>query len=83
MQTEIASIVSPAEKLNQLRQLLDANGVTRPHTMWMNGEQLRALMGRIGKFPHHRDGPLKPTQHYKYNLEFNRFYEAEPWKPTW
>lgn len=75
--------VSPAEKLFQLRQCLDANGVPRPHILWLSGQALAVLMSTIGKTPHPKDGSLKPAQHYKYNLEFNRFYEAQPWRPTW
>lgn len=75
--------VSPAEYLNQLRQLLDANRIPRPHIIWLNGEQLAALMPRIGKVPFPKDGPIVHTQHYRYNLEFNRFYAAQPWKPSW
>lgn len=76
-------LISPAEKLNQLRQLLDANHVPRPHIMWLNGEQLAGLMRSIGKIPFHKDPPIIYSQHYRYNLEFNRYYAAQPWKPSW
>lgn len=75
--------VSPGDLLHQMRQLLDANGVRRPHVMWLTGEYLVPLLKRIGKIAHYKDGPIKPQQLYKYNLDYNRFYEAEPWKPTW
>lgn len=76
-------IVSPLEKLNQLRQCLDANGVPRPHIIWLSGAQLAELLPRIGKIPFHKDGPIIHSQHYKYNLEYNRYYAAQPWRPTW
>lgn len=75
--------VPPEQRLLQLRNMLDANGVPRPHILWFRGHELPAFLKMVGKEVYFRDGPIIPTELYKYNLDFNRFYVTTPWVPNW
>lgn len=78
-----ALAVTPGQRLFQLRSMLDANKVPRPHIMWFRGHELEPFLKTIGKLPYHRDGPIIADQIYKYNVDFHRFYPATPWVPKW
>lgn len=69
------------EFTNQFRQLLDANGVLKPHIIWLPGHALRALFDALGKKPFYKDGVLEAEKVYRFNLCTGRFREAEPFNP--
>ncbi len=66
------------QRANQVRALLEANGVPRPHILWLSGEALGPFMESIGKVPFFKDGPIEHGKLYRYNLDFGRFREVEP-----
>lgn len=68
-------------QLNQLRALLDENGVPKPHIIWISGRALAPLLEKIGKPPFWKDGAIHPDQLYRYNLCTGRFRKAEPFNP--
>ena len=74
----IPATFTQRQRFNQIRAMLEANDVPRPHILWMNGEALVPFLDSIGKQPFFKDGPIVHGKLYRYNLDFGRFREVEP-----
>lgn len=74
----IPATYTQRERFNQMRSMLEANEVPRPHILWLYGAALIAFLDSIGKQPFFRDGPILHDKLYRYNLDFGRFRQVEP-----
>src|SRR5438105_3275194 len=72
--------ISPAAqaRVGQIRALLLANDIPRPHIIYIEGRCLIPFMESIERKSFPKDGTIFHEQLYRFNLDTGRFRKVEP-----